>query len=152
MKKHEAFFEQNGITTISFLYNNAYEFDSFIAAGTRGWFHDEDATGVPDNTDFIKLMNREEGRLRLSLKEAVRLKEASPEKPIIAFTHFPPFWCGKAADNIVNTLREFNVEKVYFGHIHGSYAVPDTFTYEGIKMCLISADYLEFVPKIVTPD
>ncbi len=152
MKKHREFFEKNDIRTISFLYNNAYVVEDFIIAGTRGWFHDEDATGVPDNTDFQKLVLREEGRLRLSLNEARRLKVENPDKKIIVFTHFPPFWSGKAAENIMATLLEYGIDRVYFGHIHGSYSVPSVFEQDGIKMHLVSADYLEFIPKIVTKD
>lgn len=152
MRKHREFFEKNGISTIDFLYNNAYAVEDFIIAGTRGWFHDEDATGVPDNSDFKKLVLREEGRLRLSLNEATRLKCEHPDKEIVVFTHFPPFWCGKAAENIMATLTEFNISRVYFGHIHGNYTAPPSFEQDGIKMHLVSADYLEFIPKIVTKD
>ena len=149
MKKHKEFFEKHNIKTIEFLFNNAYELDDMIIAGSRGWFHDEDATGVPDNTDFDKLVNREGARLKLSLTEAMKLKEQSPEKPIIAFMHFPPVWSGKACENIVSTLKEFEIKRVYFGHIHGAYTVPAHFEHEGIKMTLISADYLEFIPKFI---
>ena len=90
MRKHGDFFEKNGITTISFLYNNAHEVGDYILAGTRGWYNDEDATNAPDNADFAKLTNREAVRLRMSLEEAKRLKEKSPEKEIISFLHFPP--------------------------------------------------------------
>ena len=54
MKKHNAFFAENGIDTISFLFNNAHETDDFIIAGTRGWYYDEDAQNAPNNTDFEK--------------------------------------------------------------------------------------------------
>lgn len=149
MKKHREFFEKHKIESISFLFNNAYEVEDFIIAGSRGWFHDEDASGVPDNTDFEKLVNREGQRLRLSLNEAVRLRESAPEKEIIVFMHFPPFWCGKASENIISILKEYGIGRLYFGHIHGNYTVPPSFEFEGIKMSLISADYLEFIPKFI---
>ena len=148
MKKHTEFFEKNGIKTISFLFNNAYECENFIIAGTRGWYHDENATGVPDNTDFIKLTNREQMRLKMSLNEAKKLSEQTG-KPIIVFMHFPPFWNGKASDGLIDILKEHGVNRLYFGHIHGNYSVPPHFTYEGIEMHIISADYLKFIPCIV---
>ena len=80
MRKHKDFFDKNGITTISFLYNNAHEVEDYILAGTRGWYNDEDATNAPDNADFAKLTNREAVRLRMSLEEAKKLKENAPEK------------------------------------------------------------------------
>ncbi|MBQ7333690.1 MAG: metallophosphoesterase, partial [Clostridia bacterium] len=101
MKKHTEFFEKNKISSISFLFNNAYETEDFIIAGTRGWYHDEDSTGVPDNTDFEKLTHRESQRLRISLEAAKKLQSASSNKEIIVFMHFPPFWCGKESESIV---------------------------------------------------
>ena len=151
MSKHKAFFDKIGIESISFLFNNAHEVDNFIVAGTRGWYNDEDAANAPDNTDFIKLTNRENLRLRTSLAEAKKLQEASPDKEIIVFMHFPPFWNGKASDSLISTLKEYGIKKVYFGHIHGNYTVDPHFMYEGIDMHIISADYLKFVPKIVLP-
>ncbi len=149
MKKHREFFEKHNIKTIDFLFNNAYELDEFIVAGSRGWFHDENATGVPDNTDFEKLVNREGLRLRLSLSEAMKLKASSPDKEIIVFMHFPPYWSGKSSENIIEILKEYGIKRVYFGHIHGAYTVPESFLIDDIKMTLISADYIEFIPKII---
>lgn len=148
MRKHEIFFKENGIDTISFLFNNAYELDSFIIAGTRGWYHDEDATGMPDNADFKKLIARESLRLRRSLEEAKKLSEASG-KEIIVFMHFPPFWNGKESEEIISILKEYEIKRLYYGHIHGNYTIEPEFTYNDIKMSIISADYLEFIPKIV---
>ena len=147
MKKHEAFFEKCGISSISFLFNNAHEVDKYIIAGTRGWYNDEDAINAPDNADFEKLTNRENLRLRMSLSEAKRLQEKSPEKEIIAFMHFPPFWNGKSSDGLIDALKEYGVKRVYFGHIHGNYTTPPHFNCDGIEMHIISADYLRFTPK-----
>jgi predicted phosphohydrolase len=149
MKKHKEFFEKNSISTISFLYNNAYETENFIIAGTRGWYHDEDASNIPDNTDFEKLTNRESLRLKTSLNEALKIKEARPDKEILVFMHFPPFWNGKESESIVQLLKEYGVSKVYYGHIHGNYTVEPKFIHDGIEMNIISADYLGFIPKII---
>ena len=110
MRKHEAFFEKNNITTISFLFNNAHETEEFIIAGTRGWYNDEDAANAPDNADFEKLTNRENLRLKASLTEAKKLKERSPDKEVIVFMHFPPFWNGKASDGLIELLKEHEVK------------------------------------------
>ena len=149
MRKHDELFLKEEIKTISFLFNNAHETEDFIIAGTRGWYNDEDATNAPDNADFLKLTNREAGRLTASLNEAKRLKEASPEKEILVFMHFPPFWNGKASESRIEILHKFDIKRVYYGHIHGNYTVPESFTYDGIEMNIVSADYLEFIPKIV---
>ena len=149
MRKHEAFFEKKGISTISFLFNNAHEVEDYIIAGTRGWYNDADASNAPGSADFEKLTNREALRLRASLNEAMKLKESSPEKEIIAFMHFPPYWNGKASESLIEILKEYGIVRVYFGHIHGNYTLPPSFVYDGIEMNIVSADYLKFIPKIV---
>ena len=148
MKKHEAMFEREGITTISFLFNNAHDVGEYIVAGTRGWYHDDDCRNMPDGTDFEKLTRREAMRLETSLKAACTLRGES-DKEIIAFTHFPPFWNGKESESIMDILLKYDIKRLYFGHIHGNYTLPDTITHRGIEMSLVSADYLSFTPKIV---
>ena len=150
MKKHNAFFEANNINTISFLFNNAYEVEDFIIAGTRGWYNDEDSSNIPDNTDFEKLTNRETQRLKLSLEAAKKLQESSPKKEILVFMHFPPFWNGKESSPIIDLLSEYGIKRVFYGHIHGNYTVPAEFTYKSISFSIISADYLEFIPKKIS--
>ncbi len=149
MRKHELFLEKHGIKTIFFLFNNAYESDEYIIAGTRGWYNDEDAANAPDDVDFEKLTRREALRLRASLNAAMEIKRRNPDKEIIAFMHFPPFWNDKASDGLIEILKEFGVRRVFFGHIHGNYTAQPSFEHEGIVMSLISADYLSFVPKII---
>ena len=148
MKKHEAVFEREGIGTISFLFNNAYEDEHFVIAGTRGWYHDDDCRNMPDGADFEKLTRREALRLRTSLTAAKAISDATG-KEIAVFLHFPPLWSGVESESIMDVLEEFGVKNLYFGHIHGNYSLPPTFESRGIKMHLVSADYLGFVPKIV---
>ncbi len=149
MKKHAELFQREGITSISFLFNNAYETDSIIVAGTRGWYNDDDAKNMPDNADFEKLTRREELRLRASLDEARRLSENAPEKETVVFMHFPPYWNGRASDGLIEILKEYGIKRVYFGHIHGGAFGEESLEYEGIRMTLISADHISFTPKIV---
>lgn len=146
MKKHGEFFEKNDIKTISFLFNNAYETENAIIAGTRGWYHDEENQATLNKTDFDKLVNRESLRLEASLMAAEKLKGGT-EREIIVFMHFPPFWNGKESENIVKLLEKHGIRRVYFGHIHGNYTVEPSFIYKGIEMNLISADYIQFIPK-----
>ena len=149
MNKHKQLFLREDIKTVSFLFNNAAEIENFIVAGTRGWYQDDEAKGALHNTDFEKLVNREAQRLELSLKEAKTLQESSPDKEILVFMHFPPVWSGKVCQPLVDILHKYGVERVFFGHIHGNYTCPPEFIHEGIKMTLISADYLNFIPRII---
>lgn len=149
MKKHAAFFEKIGVNSISFIYNNAHEVENYIIAGTRGWYHDADAVNTPNDTDFEKLTNRETQRLKTSLDHAMRIKEYAPEKEILVFMHFPPFWNGKEAEPMMNLLSQYGVKRLYFGHIHGNYTIPPEFVYKDVRMCIVSADYLNFIPKMI---
>ena len=106
MKKHREFFEKHSINSISFLFNNAYETEKFIIAGTRGWYHDEDVANIPDNTDFEKLTNRETLRLKTSLNAALKLREESPEKEILVFMHFPPVFGSEVCEGLINILKK----------------------------------------------
>ncbi len=149
MKKHRELFEKHNIKSIDFLFNNAHETENYIIAGTRGWYNDDDAKNAPDNTDFDKMIRRESIRLRASLDAAKKLHLSSPQKEIIVFMHFPPYWNGKASDELIEILNEYGIKKLYFGHIHGGPIETPSFEYAGIFMQLISADHLEFIPKII---
>lgn len=142
--------EEWGLSTLHFLYNSAVETDEFIFAGTRGWFYDESATGIPEGTDFEKLVLREAGRLRLSLSAAAALPSFS-KKETLVFLHFPPVWNGNEVSPFVDVMEEYGIRRCYYGHIHGNYSVPPTFSHRGINFMLTSADYLNFVPRIVSP-
>ena len=149
MKKHYAHFEKHGISTISFLFNNAHETDDFIVAGTRGWFFDEKTAHLPNKTDFEKLKAREELRLEASLKEAKALAQNSG-KEILVFMHFPPVFNTDVAEGLIGILKKYDVKRLYYGHVHGNYTIPDKFLHDGIEMSIISADYLAFTPKYIS--
>ena len=149
MTKNLATCEKWGLSTLRFLFNNAYETDDFILAGSRGWFFD-DAAGIPDGVDFDKIVAREAGRLRMSLT-AARACAGYAKKETLAFMHFPPVWNGREVAPIVDTLAEFGVSRCFVGHIHGNYTVRPNVEYRGIEFTLVSADYLDFVPHVIHP-
>lgn len=151
MKKHERFFEEENIRTISFLFNNAHETDEFIIAGSRGWYNDPDAVKSPNPSDFSKVSARELGRLKTSLDAAKALR-ADSEKEILVFMHFPPVWNGETSEEILTLLSAYGIRRVFFGHIHGNYTVPPETECRGIRFSLISADYLAFLPHIIRKD
>ena len=150
MKKHREHFEKHGIDSIEFLFNNAYETEDLIIAGTRGWFFDEKNAHLKNNADFSKLTAREELRLKASLSAAQALKGES-EKEIVVFMHFPPVFSSEVCEGLVEILKTYGIKRVYYGHIHGNYTLEAKTYYEGIELNIISADYLAFTPKIVLP-
>ena len=145
--KLHRFFDENGFTTLRLLYNNAYVVEDFIVCGTRGWFLEEERQQTVGEVDFTKIRNREVQRLKLSLDAARALqKNGDEEKEIVVFLHFPPVWNGYVCHEIMELLCEYRISRVYFGHIHGVYHVPQTERALGINMTLISSDYLQFTP------
>ncbi|MDY5941350.1 MAG: metallophosphoesterase [Eubacteriales bacterium] len=149
-KKLSELFSANGIHTISLLHNTAYDCSDFIAVGTRGWFNDG-SLKMPPNTDYAKLVNRENERLKLSLAEARRLC-GDEDREIIAFLHFPPVRGSFVCRPLVDTLKEAGITRCFYGHIHGDYLTPQTACFEGISFSLIAADYLNFLPMPVFPE
>ncbi len=146
--KLQAFFKEHSINSIYILNNNALETESCIVAGSRGWFTDRTMQNAEENVDYDKIVNREAIRLNLSLCEAQNLHEQSG-KPIIAFLHFPPVWGEFVCQPILDVLKKHEISTCYFGHIHGSYAHSDSFAFDGVTFRMISADFLDFLPRIV---
>ncbi len=137
--KMEKFCKEKGFDTIKFLHNNAYKVGEIAIAGTRGWFFDAEK----DNVD--KVMARECARLQRSIDEA---KKLSGE--VVVFLHYPPVSTVKVCEPIMNVLKENNIERCYYGHLHGG-AINGAINevYDGIKFQLVSADYLNFCPLFI---
>ncbi len=137
--KMEKFCEEKGFDTIKFLHNNAYKVGNVAIAGTRGWFFDAEK----DNVD--KVMARECARLQRSIDEARKLGGE-----VIVFLHYPPVSTAKVCEPIMNVLKENNIERCYYGHLHGgaiNSAINEVF--DGVKFQLVSADYLNFCPLFI---
>ncbi|MBO5065208.1 MAG: metallophosphoesterase [Clostridia bacterium] len=141
MTKMTKFLDENGFDSIKIIHNNAYSVEGFAIGGTRGWFYD-DSEG-----DVNKVILREAGRLRASLKAASELGGQ-----IIAFLHYPPINEVQRCDEILNVLKEFDVKRCYFGHLHG-FVAPGCakIESEGISFNLVSADHLGFTPRLIAP-
>jgi predicted phosphohydrolase len=149
LSKMKRLFEENGITTIELLYNNAIEVENYIVAGSRGWFVDKSVQPAKSvSVDHSKIVNREVIRLKLSLEEAKKLSE-NTGKEIIAFFHFPPVWSDFECIEILEVLEEYNVSRCYFGHIHGCYSQGSVFKWKNIEFRMISADFIDFLPQII---
>ncbi len=145
------FFEDNGFDTIKLLYNNAYVVEDRIVCGTRGWFPDESKQVVVGDVDYQKIVNREVGRLKLSLEAAKKLQDEDREQnghelPIEVFLHFPPIWAELEMREMLDLLEEYGIEQVFFGHIHSAYGSARTFPYKNITFTLTSSDFLNFYP------
>jgi len=49
----------------------------------------------------------------------------------------------------LQVLKEYDISRCYFGHIHGCYTHPSSFMHESIEFKMISADYIDFIPQII---
>lgn len=138
--KMDRFLSEKGFDTLSILHNNYYTADGIAICGSRGWFYDAE-----DDADKL-ILNREAGRLRLSLEPAVK----DGYDPIV-FLHYPPIYNNMECEEILSVLKKYNVKKCFYGHIHGGNAAKKAFTGEkyGITFRLIACDYLKFTPLAV---
>ncbi len=144
LSKINTFFEENGITTIKVMHNNAFVVDKITVCGTRGWF--SEGKNAPREADYNKIVSREAGRLELSIKEALKL---SRDNELVVFLHFPPVYKDYICTEILDVLHKYNIKRVYYGHIHGVYSLPRTINYDGIEFNITSADYLNFIPLLI---
>ena len=137
--KMNAFFRAEGFGTLRLLHNNSYTVDGYALCGTRGWLFDA------DEPHDEKVMNREIGRLRLSLQAA------EPGKERLVFLHYPPVYTGADAPEIVAVLKEYGIRRCFYAHLHGKairFAVQGEV--DGIRYKLVSADGLQFCPYKIT--
>ena len=137
--KMNAFFKAEGFDSLRLLHNNSYTVEEYALCGTRGWLFD---VGEPHDE---KVMNREIGRLRLSLDAA------EPGREKLVFLHYPPVYTGADAPEIVAVLKEYGVRRCFYAHLHGKairFAVQGEV--DGIRYKLVSADGLHFCPYKIT--
>lgn len=135
--KMDRFLSENGISSISFLYNNSYRIGGIAVCGTRGWFYD--AHGEHDE----KVIAREAGRFKLSFEAAKKLGGE-----VVAFLHYPPVYAGRECPEMMNALLECGVTRCFYGHLHGkkNHSLAVTGPYKGIDFTLVAGDYTQFRP------
>ena len=79
-----AYLKAEGFDTLHILHNNSYSVEGYAICGTRGWLFD---VGEPHDE---KVMNREIGRLRMSLQAAEPGLEKLVVPALSAGLHRPP--------------------------------------------------------------
>lgn len=137
--KFTKFCVENGFSDLNLLNNNCYFYDDWAICGTRGWFFEEERSGVHDE----KVFRRELIRLEASLK-------AAGDREKMVFLHYPPRYKGYTCREILDLLESYGVRRCFYGHLHGaSHKLAMEGTWDGIEYRLLSADYLDFQPYIV---
>ncbi|MCM1299114.1 MAG: metallophosphoesterase [Firmicutes bacterium] len=137
--KLDAFLQEKALDKIRILNNNSYLEAGIAVCGTRGWINDG---SEPFDQ---KLLNREAGRLDMSISDAKRLGG----EPVV-FIHYPPIFGNEKNYYIIDVLKKHGVKDCYYGHVHGP-AVKQAFTGEsdGINYHIASCDCVNFTPVLV---
>ena len=95
--------------------NDSVKIGNFVFCGTRGW-------AVPEsdvvNDEDKKMLNREEQRLELSLKNASQ--KINNNDTLICLIHYPPFNSKLEGSIFTNILEKYKVKKCVYGHLHGA--------------------------------
>lgn len=124
---------------IKIIQNNSIEVEGISICGTRGW------NIVSKGEEDIKIVEREVGRMRLSLQSAI-----CDEK--IVFLHYPPVHKEYFEDAFHKLFLEFGVKEVYFGHIHGydkDFEEAFIGNKDGISYQLTSSNMIDFKPLLI---
>lgn len=125
-----------------FLQNNFYVYEDYAICGTRGWIC---PGGDKYSSKDEKIYSREQIRLRLSLDSAKR----NGFEKFIVMLHYPPTNERFQESEFIKIIKEYKVEKVIYGHLHGPVLLRNLLNgyFEGVEYILTSADYLDFNPK-----
>lgn len=141
--KIETYFAEHGFDTLELVFNSAARVGDITVCGTRGWLYNA------ETAEDRKIVARENGRLTASLQAA----KALGGTPVV-FLHYPPVYDTAECRELLDTMLAYGIRDCYFGHIHGDYAAKKApiGEYKGIRMHLVSCDYIRFIPKLVRPD
>lgn len=138
-RKMDSFLSEKGFDSISILHNNAFRIGDYTLCGTRGWFFDAEKSAD------MKVLLREASRLERSIEEGEKLGGE-----IIVFLHYPPVMQTGKCEEIFEVLKKHNIKRCYYGHLHGESTKRSVSeTVDGVKLSLISADFLSFCPHLV---
>lgn len=129
------FFKENNFDTLNILYNNCYSDGNIAVCGTRGWLYD--AAGENE----LKVLNRECGRLETSITTALNCGL----KPMV-FLHYPPAYGEFISDALIDILKKYGIDSVYYGHIHGAGVLNTVSSCKGITLRITSCDIVNFTP------
>ena len=124
--------------------NDALLWNGVIVGGTRGW-------NTPLSPDFSeskdrKIFEREKLRLGLSL----RAMDDMAGRLRVVMLHYPPFNEKGEPTDFADQIRGHGVDHAVYGHLHGRSCLGSfEGDHEGTRYHLVSADHLQFVPRLI---
>ena len=121
------------------LQNDSIRFENVVICGSRCW----SVPGAPDfNEQDRKIYLRETERLKLSLKDANKIKQDGDK--LIALIHYPPFNVHREDTLFTQIFEENGVDAVVYGHLHGKTVRADKLVFKNkIKYFLTSCDQVD---------
>lgn len=127
------------------LQNDSITIGDITFAATRGW----DCPGSYSFDEHDRqVYEREIGRLKLSLDHAMK----AGAQRLWVMLHYPPTNEKHQETGFLDVLRQYPVEKVVYGHLHGAEGHKGAFegVHDGIEYHLVACDYLDFAPLKLT--
>lgn len=137
LKSMKEYINSNNISKVDFIYNNSYEFENKIIAGTRGW------NLITETLEDDKIKRREAIRLENSIKDG--LLKYGQDKQIIVCMHYPPITKENQKNIFTDIINKYNVKMCVYGHLHGKSqenALEGIYNKTEYKM--VSCDYTGF--------
>ena len=130
------YIQEQDFENIDFLYNNSYEFENKIIAGTKGW-------NISEDQEDIRLTKREVARLELSIQDGI--SKYGEDKEIIVFMHYPPLTKNYMNTDYTRLMKKYNIKRCYYAHLHAN-SIQDAVegNIDGIEYKLVSSDGLNF--------
>ena len=94
--------------------------------------------------------DRKIGRFYMNFNLSFLNKLKNKEKDIICLFHYPPVEKDRTLNDFGLFLKKHNIKVAVYGHLH-AYSLNNVVdeVVEGIEFHCISADYLQFIPRLI---
>ena len=119
--------------------NDALKFDNVIVCGTRGWKGVEKYPTLLDEDK--KIFDREVLRLGMTLENASKLRQEGDK--LVCMIHYPPVDIFSNDSPFRELIKQYKVDAVIYGHLHGQKGLTTYFEKDGIPYYLTSCDIVE---------
>lgn len=128
--------------SIMAIQNDSIKLENVVVCGTRGWTVPE-----PDKeleAEDLKIYKREVERLKLTLMSANVQRQNN--ETLIVMIHYPPFNMEKQSNEMLELFKQYKVDVVIFGHLHGYTKCDRISEIDDIKYYFTSCDHINNDP------
>ena len=132
-------------SSIFALQNDSVKIGKYIFCGTRGWVVPEE--NRPLEAEDEKIYKREIERLKLTLRSMSAAREDGDK--VIAMIHYPPYTYNHGETEFTKLFKEFKVDEVVFGHLHGKINCDPVVHLNGVTYHFTSCDHTDMTPVLI---